>query len=190
MREITDMLICEDFFENKKDVLLSVRLPRDLLEALKDQAEERDQRLPDLVRSHLAYHTLADQLRNMVAEGMPLQEEDRSLLDDLRNYTEDILKVCKGVQIVRRHARELKKLSSKMEALVESKTREAVNRRVAELKSEFERNEQRRQKQRKQKRAAGLLEPGPPLELSEDQKANLTESQRKQRRSLGWDLND
>jgi uncharacterized protein (UPF0335 family) len=187
MRQDTDMLVCEDFFEDRKDVLLSVRLPKDLLEALKDQAEERDQGLPDLVRSHLTYHILADQLRNMVAEGVPLEEEDRSLLEDLRNYTQDVLAACKGVQIVRRHAQELKKLSSEMEALVESKTREAVNRRVAELKSQFECNEQRRQEQKKARRLAGLERESHRIELTESEKTNLSQDQKKQRRSLGWD---
>ncbi len=187
MRQDTDMLICEDFFDNKKDVLLSVRLPRDLLEALKNQAEQRDQPLPDLVRSHLAYHTLADQLRGMVAEGMPLQEEDRSLLDDLRNYTEEILAACKGVQIVRRHARELKQLSSKMEALINERVNEKADRILTELKSKFQANEQRRTEQKKGRYLAGLERESHRIELTESEKTNLSQDQKKQRRSLGWD---
>lgn len=187
MRETTDMLVCEDFFPDKKDVLLSIKIQRDLYEALKRKSGENDDlEFPDFIRSALAFHVLPDVLQEMAVEG-PLDQEGKNSLQQLQEYCESILQACRGVETIKKRARELKMLSSEMEALVESKTTEAVNRSLAEMKSEFEANEQRRQEQRKQKRAAGLLEPGPPLELTEDQKANLTESQRKQRRSLGWD---
>jgi len=176
MKDKPDLLICENFFPGDKDVLLSVKVPKELVEALKRQTDERNQSLPDLVRSHLAYHVLADQLKDMVAEGMPLDTEDKSILESFRTYTENLLGACQGVESVRRHAKGLRNISREMESLIEHRVSKVMNETLDRLRKEHEENELRRRR----RRAAGLTGPETPLphKVKENE---LTPIQKRQR---------
>jgi len=186
MKERPEALICEDFFEGEegKNVLLSVKAPAALVEALKRKAEESGQEFPGFIRSALAFHVLPDALREMASEG-PLDEDDKNALQEVQEYCQSILEMCEGVETIKRHALGLKKLSKEMEALVESKISKKLDKTLVEMRNDLERHEAERARKTKLRKLAGLESPGDPIQLSEAEKSNLTASQRRSRLIAG-----
>lgn len=187
MRETTDMLICEDFFENKKDVLLSVRLPRDLCQTLENLAIENDQPFADYIRSCLCFHALPSVLKEMASES-PLDDEDKSILQTVKDYCQTVLDSCEGVGLIRERVLEVRALGEEIEGLVSRKVTEKLNRAVTEMKGELDRRETERQYQKRMRKAAGIEAPEhQEIRLTESEKSRLPEGQKKQRRFLGLD---
>jgi hypothetical protein len=187
MREDTALLLCEDFFKNPKDVLLSVRLPRELVETLESLAVGNDQPFADYIRSCLCFFGLPSLLKEMASEG-PLDAEDKSILQSVKDYCQTILDSCEGVGLIRERVLEVRALGEEMESLVSRKVTEKLNGAVTEMKCELDRKENVRQHQKRMRKAAGIEAPeNQEIRLTESEKARLLEEQKKQRRFLGLD---
>jgi hypothetical protein len=185
MREDTALLLCEDFFKNRKDVLLSVRLPRELVETLESLAVENDQPFADYIRSCLCFFGLPSLLKEMASEG-PLDEEDKSILQTVKDYCQTILDSCEGVGLIRERVLEVRALGEETESLVSRKVTEKLNRAVTEMKCELDRKEAERQAKGKARKLAGIEGPEhQEIRLNESELEGLTPSQRRQRQLLG-----
>lgn len=183
MRE-SEMVLLEECWPGSKDSLFSLRIQPELLESLKRKAQESEQEFPEFIRGCLAFHVLPDALREMAEEG-PLDEEDKDSLQQLQDYCGSILQACRGVDGIKRHATELKRLSEKMEREIGLRVNNAVDRVLNEMRADIERQRAERKARSKARRLAGIEGPEhQELCLNESELQSLTPSQRRQRQLL------
>jgi len=70
----------------------------------------------------------------MVSKGIPLDSEDRGILESLRSYTDDLLRMSEGVTAVRKQAKELMRLNKEMESLIAKKVNEKLDKTLLEMR--------------------------------------------------------
>lgn len=169
-----------ELFEGKNTALLHLRIPQAMNDELLLEAKEKGVSVAGIVRDAIKMNLAPKVLGRQVEKGFELAEGENRL-DGIVDYYADLSSFCQETEVALRKGQAMKETVKRIRKLVESKFEAVYEREVKKMRLEQESREKARQRQKKQRGVAGLLQPSFPTFLTEDQKATLSQKQKRER---------
>jgi len=169
-------------FRGPNTILLAVRIPEPLHEQLLQEAEERGESVPDLVRKAISLSVLPGALSRQVSEGIEIAEGTDSPVDGLKTYYADLSALIKEGEAAVRKAKAMQQTIRLIEKQVEPIFKRVFEKRVKQWQLEQESHEKERQQKEREQRLAGIRQKVVgPVRLNEEELKKLPPEKKRQR---------